>query len=252
MGKENVHDLLIYFKKLEQEILNQKKVKKQKKFFDDISFDLDYFEKLANYNQGLIQFGKPKPYGAEITNHNFALLFEKFVGDHLKENARSDDKHKEFREYIRRRIEGLNEKKKADINFKFLASSLRVVSDTTVDFICKNGHLIVGKCIDFTQSAQTVELHINQYYMLANALSKFSSKHKLETGGEYLLFFEHPINGTAQEKILDNARKNDLVTVKDKEEIGPMAKALEKQPVAPFTEYIKQLPKKEAAEFCLS
>lgn len=205
-------------------------------------FSKEYFTYLNNYSNGLTQFTQPKPFAGEVNGRVFAELFQKFVGDELPNAVmrKTENKHTTFKRYIKKTLE-LPAFKKTNTHYPVSPNIVKgIVAATNVDFICKNGSIIVGNSLDFTQSVNVIERDVNEYALLAFALKKFAIQYGLPES-EYNLYCSIPDSGTDQYTMFENTKYNLPFKIRNQTELEATADNIDKGKVIPFTEYIKSV-----------
>ena len=156
--------------------------------FDKV-IDSQYLNRLATYNNGIIQFSKPSFLKASIDAFVFEEYFQKIIGD--------DGIEKEFIKPItqlRKMIEAKIYKPletQIDVNYTLKKGLLPTLFfDFHVDAIGVNGAMYAAKSIDFNANKpiSDIRAEISEYESVIKRLNTFAkSKHINETPSYYLV-----------------------------------------------------------------
>jgi hypothetical protein len=136
--------------------------------FNDFGLNEASFNYLNTYSKGILSFEKLKPVGIEINDNSFDSLFNLLIDSAAeKENVisftkrfNSKLKHKAF--------------DKIDKKYEIASSILGTYASHKVDFIGKNGSLLVGTSIDFNSRPETIDRIILEYNVIIKSLNKLS------------------------------------------------------------------------------
>ncbi|MES2620356.1 MAG: hypothetical protein V4615_05840 [Bacteroidota bacterium] len=231
------------FQKFDQKVVEFNSSPNQNNLVERFNyFSKEYFVYLNKYSSGLTQFTVPKPFAGEMNSAVFAELFQKFVGDDLYAPAmlKTENRHNTFKRYIQQTLE-LPAFKKTNTHYPVSPNVVKgIVADTSVDFICKNGSILVGNSLDFTQPVKAIERNVNEYALLAFALNKFSVQHGLPQS-EYNLYCVMPESNTDQFTMFENTKNNLPFKMREQTELEATAQNIDNARVIPFTEYIKSI-----------
>ncbi|MDD5570974.1 MAG: hypothetical protein PHD97_07430 [Bacteroidales bacterium] len=178
---------------------------KEHELISENIFSLEYFEYLNKSVNGIIEFMPPQPFAKNIDNKEFQKLFKLFIGIDLmkQESKQVNDFKVKVKNYL-----SLSAFDKTDKNYKIEPEKISgVYSPTIVDFICKNGGILLGQTIDFNATVNSIDKNIYEYKNLISSLEVFAKEKELKDKGKYNLFFNEPIE-KEQKKVFDNINKD--------------------------------------------
>lgn len=166
----------------------------------DNRFTESTWKYLNNYSKGLFYFDDLKPLDLELTSESFAKLFDVLVGFKNDEPVqRLTNFSSKFKSILKR--EAFN---KVDKEYPIKSNIIKTYAPHKVDFIGKNGSLIVGQAIDFNHKPVTIDKSLGEYARIVRGLNEFSHDRGIGAGN-YKAYFEFPENHESR-RVLDLAR----------------------------------------------
>jgi len=129
--------------------------KEQYKIFSS-SVDRSYFSRLSNYQNGIFQITEPEPLNMNFDENSFNLYFRKLVGEdpgkpHPGLSKRSFEK--KLKHYYQEKAF----QNRADLHYKVQPDNIPgLFFPVEVDFIAKNGQILVGQAIDFNSQTKSM------------------------------------------------------------------------------------------------
>jgi hypothetical protein len=217
-------------------------IKNQLKFFSS-SIDKNYLSRLSNYQNGVFQISEPETINKEFDLKSFYTYFKKFVGNDV-DKPHPSLRNKEFKQRLEKYY-SIESFKRVDLHYKINPDIIPgLFFPIEVEFIAKNGQLLVGQALDFNLQTNTIAKKFNEFENLVHNLEKFSINKGIGRG-EYKLIIGRPRTNSEQEKIF-----NDIYRKKSEapfeiiypEELNNVAKVLEDQQFEKFSDYIKSNP----------
>lgn len=194
----------------------------------------NYFDYLNIYSKGLIQFSEPIYYDSSNMDFDFGKLVKMFFNEteevkFYEENCFSSVK-KIVNQNLVNRVEN-----KVHTNFEFNNSIIEsLFFNFEMDCIGKNGVIIGAKSIDFTQSEQTIQNHINQYYTI---ISTTSCKYQKDIEkNKFFLIAEEPNLNNSKKRIFNACIKSELIDVITPEKSSIVAEIIEEKNATTFIE----------------
>ncbi|RDV11326.1 hypothetical protein DXT99_24805 [Pontibacter diazotrophicus] len=213
--------------------------KEQYKIFSS-SLDKSYFSRLSNYQNGVFQITKPESINMKFDKDSFYLYFKKLVGEELTK-PHPDLSKKRFEIKLKHYYQNKVFHQRADLNYRVQPDNIPgLFFPVEVDFIAKNGQLLVGQAIDFNSQPKTIAKRFNEFENLVYNLEKFSNVKKIDKGS-YNLIYGRPQARSEQEKIFNDIyRKKDEAPFKiiEPEELNEIAKLLESRSFEKFSDYL--------------
>ncbi|MEN9291290.1 MAG: hypothetical protein RLZZ357_1134 [Bacteroidota bacterium] len=153
--------------------------------FNDFGLNESSFNYLNTYSKGILSFEKLKPVGIEINDSSFESLFSLLIDSAVaKENVVSFTKR--FNSKLKHKAFNKINKK-----YEIAPSILGTYASHKVDFIGKNGSLLVGTSIDFNSRPETIDRGILEFNAITEALISFSRAHNLPEGN-YNIYCNEP------------------------------------------------------------
>jgi hypothetical protein len=153
--------------------------------FNDFGLNESSFNYLNTYSKGILSFEKLKPVGIEINDDSFKYLFNLLIdSSEVKENVVSFSKK-------------LNSKlknkafDKVDVKYEIESLILGTYASHKVDFIGKNGALLVGSSIDFNSRPDTIDKNILEFNVIIKSLNELSINRRIPLGN-FNIYFNEP------------------------------------------------------------
>lgn len=213
--------LINFFKELNSSLELKNRRNGSHELFESY-MDEKYFNYLSTYSKGLIHFGSPKAFSAELTKEAFDKAFTHFVG------IRSLDlpeKKKTFRKIFDSFLTR-ESFKKVDTKYTLDPRLITgIFAPHKIDFIGVNGSPYAGIGVDFTNSPADVDKILITFNLISDGLKSLSKSKDLGEG-VYEVYFNEPL-GSENRTILDEVRKNNTLNFK-MVEIDKIGKAMEK------------------------
>lgn len=167
----------------------------------DERFNESSWKYLNNYSKGLFYFDKLKPLDLELTDESFDKLFDVLVGFKNDEPRKVVNFTSRIKSILKE--EAFN---KIDLEYPISTNIINTYAPHKVDFIGKNGSLVVGQAIDFNHKPVTIDKSLGEYARIVRGLRAFSSTRSdvLGSGGTYKAYFEFPDDHDSR-RVLDLA-----------------------------------------------
>lgn len=203
----------------------------------------EYFSRLADYNNGILQFSKPAFIKKEFDRESFKLYFEKFIG---KVDAEIESIHAPslFQNEIAQKLH-LPLKEQIDVNYTLKQDSLpSLFFDFHFDGLGYNGAMYGLKSIDFNakKNISTIKAEIAEFESVIERLNKFAEKKDISGNHQYFLIVD-PYNGHKQSfnelyAILKNA---DMPSFKmaNSDQIAPIVKEIQRNKAKKFSNLLE-------------
>lgn len=166
-----------------------------------VNFSSDYFSYLSKYNNGMLNFSKPKSIPYTFSQKDFIKYFENFVGTTFddKKNNIKNTLHKKLKPFFNK--SGLSEK--ADLGYTFDHNIFKkVVKDCTIPLITKNGKITALQEIDFNNKTVSITNNLYETKILFESLIDFSKKIKVDLS-KLKIAFDEPALHTEQHDLFD-------------------------------------------------
>lgn len=212
------------------------------KLFTQHLFNQDYFTYLSQYSQGLLQFMEPKPFAGLIGQTKFNSLFESFVGEQLKEKATAAPRKTSIKQKLQQQLKQANIEK-ADIIYEVPAHKIPTVyASIKVDLISKNGSILSVNGMNFNESVNTINDHLQEYTTLAFGIDKLSTEYRLNHPTHYLIT-EAPEKGTEQYEIYQSLKndKHSPFTLSTLDSLAAIEQKLQRENYGKFSEFIETI-----------
>ena len=180
-------------------------------------------------NPSIFKLSKPFEIPGSFTHIDFAVYYNKFVGDTLEKKLIVKS---EFSKKIQKAlsIEGLKEK--ADINFEFKPQKFEsILKEAKVSLITKNGSIQAFQAIDFTKSESMIVNKLYETQMIYESLKHFA-KEKKEKLNKIKIAFDKPEQNSAINKLFEKAlkEKKDCFTFIESEEFYNVSSKISTSP----------------------
>jgi hypothetical protein len=200
--------------------------------FNDFGLNEASFNYLNTYSKGILSFEKLKPIGLEINDSSFEFLFGLLI-DSVVEKNNVISFTKQFNNKLRNKAFD-----KVDKKYEIASRILGTYASHKVDFIGKNGSLLVGTSIDFNSRPETIDRSILEFNAITNALMSFSSKNGLPNGN-YNIYCNEPEEKEGKaffDKVyFDNNKYFNLLTI---DKVDDVISQLEGGEYIKFSEYL--------------
>lgn len=201
--------------------------------FKDFGFNDASFTYLNNYSKGILSFEKLKPVSIEINDATYLKLFNLMIDSpEDKTNIISFSKKVSLK---------LKNKAfdKIDTKYSLSAEIIRSYAPHKVDFIGKNGSLLVGQSVDFNGRPETVDKSLMEFKTISNSLIEYSKLKGFKKAGDYNIYFSTP-DSSEGKKLLDRVikDKNRLFNMFELGEIDTVINNLESGSYIKFSDFI--------------
>lgn len=197
------------------------------------SFTQDSFAYLNAYSNGILFFSSVKTVAA----NDFEQLFNFLV---FKDESKSHfQKPDTFKSRVKSFL-SLSGFEKVDKFYPIDTSITNRYTDLKVEFIGKNGSLIVGKTIDFNNDHESVDKNLLEFETIVSGLQLFSNKRGLPDGS-YNVYFNTPEdakNKALLDKVLRDKKKTFKLEELDK--LDRLSNQLERGNYIKFSEYLEE------------
>jgi hypothetical protein len=201
--------------------------------FNDFGLNESSFNYLNTYSKGILHFEKLKPVGVEINDSSFESLFNLLVDSAVEtENVVSFSKR--FNSKLKNKAFN-----KIDKKYEIAPRILGTYASHKVDFIGKNGSLLVGTSIDFNSRPETIDRGILEFNAITKALKSFSREHKLPEGN-YNIYCNEPVEAEGKE-FFDKVYydKNKIFNLLTIDKVDDVITQLEEGNYIKFSEYLQ-------------
>lgn len=191
----------------------------------DHKFNDTYFDYVARYSNGIIEFTTPKFISLKDPDKEFSKIFSMFVDKSIFINDLITEK-KVIEENFQRKIKtNLIDRveEKVHTNIKLDHDVIPTLINTfELDCVGKNGVLIGAKSISFNQSKDTIHKNLNTYISIIAHLSK--KYHKGLDVNHFFLIADEPKINTDEYRLWNSIRKeDDIIKVKTSDESSVIA-----------------------------
>jgi hypothetical protein len=186
---------------------NKTIAKDQKKLvFEKSIFSKDYISYLNKYNNGILHFSEPATLPFDFTTEKFTQYYYNFVGELILIETKKG--HITFAKKIKPAFEKEGLEDKADLKFSFDPLFFqKILKDTPISLITKNGAISAIQAIDFNLGEQTVVNHLYETNIIQESLQLFSQKSDSKIN-KIKIAFEEPKINTPQHKLFDLSYHN--------------------------------------------
>jgi hypothetical protein len=174
--------------------------------FEKSIFSKDYISYLNKYNNGILHFSEPAILPFDFTKEKFAQYYYNFVGELILIETKKGNIT--FAKKIKPAFEKEGLEEKADLKFSFDPLCFqKILKDTPISLITKNGAISAIQAIDFKLGEQTVVNHLYETNIIQESLQLFSQKSDSKINKIKIVFEEPKIN-TPQHKLFDLSYQN--------------------------------------------
>ncbi|MDP3358311.1 MAG: hypothetical protein Q8S41_03080 [Lutibacter sp.] len=195
--------------------------------------DLNYFNYLSNYSNGLIQFSKPNMLYEKLDDTGFDKLINFLFKETLYKIEPPVDNFLVIKDIINRKLL-TKVSNRVHTNYKFNQEKFpSLYFSFEMDCIGLNGSLTGAKSLSFDKSLQVIDKDISHYFTL---ISSLTSKYKksLEDNNFFLISEEPESNSSKEHKLWESVSYNKLITVINPEESDRVAELIIKNNSAKF------------------
>lgn len=183
-----------------------------------VSVKRDFLDRLAKYNNGLIQFTKP----TYIETDNALALFERYFAKFIEANIHAAPKEKAVKSTpLRARIEAdfiTPLRGKIDVNYKVGKKQIpSLYFDYLLDGIGANGSMYAVKALDLNANHQisTLQKEVSEYESLVKRLDEFATQKKITGDPHYYLAVDpHQGNNREQQELYEFLRDSSSLPFK--------------------------------------
>lgn len=203
--------------------------------FNEFGLNESSFNYLSTYSKGILNFEVLKPISIDITDETFDQLFKLLI-DSSPEKNNVISFSKRFSNKLKHKAFD-----KIDRKFEITTEILGTYAAHKVDFIGKNGSLLVGTAMDFNSRPETVDRGILEFKAITNSLMSFSNKNKLPKG-TFNIYCNEP-ESLEGKKFFDKvyADKNKTFSLLTLEKIDDVISQIENGNYIKFSEYLGSL-----------
>ena len=174
--------------------------------FEKSIFSKDYISYLNKYNNGILHFSEPAILPFDFTTKKFAQYYYNFIGELITIAPKKE--HITFAKKIKPAFEKEGLEDKADLKFSFDPLWFqKILKDTPISLITKNGAIQAIQAIDFNLGEQTVVNHLYETNIIQESLQLFSQKSKSKIN-KIKIAFEEPKINTPHHTLFDLSYKN--------------------------------------------
>jgi len=170
----------------------------------DDKFSFDKWTYLSQSNNGLMAISLPVTTREPLTNELFLKLFE----NHVELNAHKEAKRSN--NAMKAKVKETLSKpafKKIDIAYKVEPTVVpKILSAYQLDFIGKNGALLVGETLNVAASLQALSNKVLAFNRVVQGLQSLSYNYKLKQG-KYFLYHDTP-ESTEAKDLLNRVQKD--------------------------------------------
>ena len=203
----------------------------------------EYFSRLADYNNGILQFSKPASIKKEFDKESFKLYFEKFIG-RVDAEMESIQAPSLFQNEIEQKLH-LPLKEQIDVNYTLKQDSLpSLFFDFHFDGLGYNGAMYGLKSIDFNakKNISAIKAEIAEFESVIDRLNKFAEKRNISGDHQYFLLVDPYIGHKPSFNELYGILKNaDMPSFKlaNSGEIAPIVKEIKKNKAKKFSSLLE-------------
>lgn len=173
--------------------------------FEKSVFSKEYFSYLSKYNNGILNFSEPVTIPFDFTQQKFESYYLNFIGEPTEV---IEKKGLSFAQKIKPALEKEGLAEKADIKFFFDPLCFqKILKDTPISLITKNGAIQAIQAIDFNLGEQTVVNHLYETNIIQESLQLFSQKTDTKIN-KIKIAFEEPKSNTPQHQLFDLSWQN--------------------------------------------
>ncbi len=183
--------------------------------------NINYFEYLGVYSNGLLQFSKPYLLNDSLDIDFTKLvesLFKEKINDTIANSIIQDDYSEMVQTKLISRVEN-----RVHTNFKFNQTvNPSIYFNFEMDCIGKNGALIGAKSLGFDKSKTTLDKDVSHYFTLISILSNQYNM-QLKDNSFYLIAREPSDIDSDNHKIWESVNNNNFISVIDPEQSDEVA-----------------------------
>lgn len=206
--------------------------------------DLNYFNYLSKYNNGILRITKPNFIDDTVDEIKFNSLYRTFLNENIekvenriKAYSQEDDQfsNRIMTNLISRVEDRIHTHQKFN---KTLIPSL--ISQFELDCIGKNGILVGAKSLDLTQSKATLNAHTNGYINVITHLSYKLNLNPFENN--FYLICDEPVDVSTEEHLIwEYLCKENLFSVINSEEVDKVVYEIEKSNASRFLDELSTI-----------
>lgn len=152
-------------------------------------FDLEFLQRLSNYEQGILQFDNPQSINKAYSFEQFEDFYTKFISVSANQNSDILPRHTEFKSFVKSKIyTPLEGKIDVDMTIKreFIPS---LYFDYRLDGLGVNGRVYSIKAIDFnsTKKPASIQKEISEYESFNLRVDRFARSKGIEEASFHYL-----------------------------------------------------------------